>query len=671
MVGLGKSKKRAGRANATLGSTGEGRGVRLARFLPPALIVGAGLATYRGSLEGPFFFDDVTSILTNPHIRHLWPLTEALKTPSDSTLAGRPIVSLSLAVNHALGGFNVWGYHAFNLLVHVLVALLLFGVVRRTLLTARLDPRFGAAATGLALTVALVWMVHPLLTESVTYVIQRTELLMGLFFLLTLYCAIRSADSPRAIGWQVAAVVACGLGMGSKEVMAVAPVVVSLHDFEFLTTSSRELWCARLRMYLGLAGTWIMLAMLVAVSPRSLAGFDLPDLSAWDYLKTQAGVIAHYLHLSFWPAQLAIDYFDWPIARSFWSVALPGAAVLALLVATVWALLRRSPLGFLGAWFFLVLAPTSSIVPIRMEVAAERRMYLPLAAVIILVVLTTYMGLTGVAHRLGVGDTGQRRASFAIVGMLTLTLGFMTVRRNETYRSEVSIWEHAVAARPLNARTQNNLGEALLRQGEVQQALAHLEEAVRINPALSVPHNNLGNALHDAGRVDDSILQYRLALHIEPDYCEAHNNLAIALRGLGRVDEAISHYKEALRIRPDYHEARSNLGVALLEAGRVEEAIEQYQQLLRGETVDPATHSNFGNALLRAGRVDDAISQYKEALRLAPGYAEAHNNLGAAYLRVGRVQEAIPQFEQAVQLRPGFADALANLESARGDSGHK
>ena len=198
------------------------------------VVVAAGLLAYHNSFQGPFIYDDVPSIPGNPHIRHLWPIWQAMSAPPGSPVAGRPVVCLTLALNYAWGGLNVWGYHAFNLTIHLVSALVLFGILRRTFQGEKLRDRFGAVAVWLAGAIALIWEVHPLQTESVTYIVQRTESLMGLFLLLTLYGVLRSSQSSRPRVWQAAAIVSCALGMGSKEVMVSAPLIVLLYDRVFL-----------------------------------------------------------------------------------------------------------------------------------------------------------------------------------------------------------------------------------------------------------------------------------------------------------------------------------------------------------------------------------------------------------------------------------------------------
>ena len=533
----------------------------------PLLVVAAGLLAYHNSFSGPFIFDDIGSIPENPTIRHLWPIGQALSPPHRAGVEGRPIVNLSFAINYALGGTRLWGYHALNLAIHILAGLTLLGVVRRTLLQPGLRERFGAVANELALAVAVLWTVHPLQTESVTYIIQRTESLMGLFYLLTLYCFIRSVESPRPRVWYGLCLTACALGMASKEVMVAAPLIVLLYDGVFVASSFRELWRRRAALYVGLAATWLILAVLVATTPHPMTKFGFEGLTPWDYLKTEAGVIVYYLRLCFWPHPLVIDYSDWPIARSLKDGLVPGIVVAGLLGATAWAFRHRPRMAFLGAWFFLILAPTSSFLPSFGEVAAERRMYLPLAAVVTMVVIEIH--------------AWAGRRSLPVFLGLAVGLGFLTVQRNQDYRGSIAIWADTVAKRPRNPLTQYSLGLALAQAGRIPEAIAQYEQALRLKPDYAEAHNNLGIALEQVGKIEEATAHYEQTLRIKPDFPEAHNNLGNVFLRKGKVSDAIGHYEQALRIKPDYVEAHCNLGVALMQIGRVQDAIGHYEKALR------------------------------------------------------------------------------------------
>jgi hypothetical protein len=235
----------------------------------------AAFAAYHNSLRAPFVFDDGPATVANASIRSLWPVWGAFSPPAGTTVAGRPIANVTFAINYALSGTDVWSYHAANLLIHVLGGLAMFGVIRRTLTRPALVARFGRDATALALATALLWALHPLQTEAVTYVVQRVESLMGLFYLLTFYCFIRSIESARPLGWQVCTVTACLLGMATKEVMVTAPLLVLLYDRAFAAGGMMKAWQQRRGLYLWLAATWIPLGVLAAGTGWSRRGSAL------------------------------------------------------------------------------------------------------------------------------------------------------------------------------------------------------------------------------------------------------------------------------------------------------------------------------------------------------------------------------------------------------------
>jgi hypothetical protein len=235
------------------------------------VLVVAGVLAYATSFSNPFLYDDQTAIVKNTQIRTLSPLSVPLTPPRDTPVAGRPLANLSLAVNYAYGGLDVTSYHVTNLALHLLVALVLFGIVRRTLLLGRpegLQPH----ADGLALAAALVWVLHPLNSEVVNYLVQRTESLMALCYLATLYCAIRAHAHPDRWGWRAAAIAACAAGMASKESMVTAPLMVLVYDRVFLYPSLGAAIRERRALYIGLAATWAVLAALMLGQPRTSGG---------------------------------------------------------------------------------------------------------------------------------------------------------------------------------------------------------------------------------------------------------------------------------------------------------------------------------------------------------------------------------------------------------------
>jgi len=639
------------------------------------LIVAAGIWAYHNSFQGPLVLDDVKNILENPSIHHLWPIWKALSPSPTSLVGGRPVVNLSLALNYAVGGTGVWGFHAVNLAIHILASLTLYGIVRRTLLrTARSGDRhrtgvqegFGTSAEWIALAVALLWTVHPLQTEAVSYISQRCESLMGLFYLLTLYCFVRGVEgsgstgaSPfRSLGWFCLSVAACFLGMASKEVMVTAPVMVLLYDQTFVSGSFREAWSRHRRLYLGLAGSWLLLGYLMAGLHNRSVGYGL-GISWGGYALAECQAVVRYLRLALWPHPLVFDYGFYVPTKEMVAVA-PYALILAVLATGVlFALKRRPAIGFVGAWFFVILAPTSSVVPIVGSPIAEHRMYLPLASVVTLTVLGTIaLGKRLFQDRPGIVVGCMTGAAVAVL------LSSLTIHRNQDYHSALATWQDTVEKRPNNPRAHNCLGLALVQLGRLQGAIGHYEMAVRMQPDYVEAHNNLGVALVEEHRAQEAMEQWEEALRLKPDDAEVHDNLGNAMLQAGKIQEAISQFEQALRINPDYADAHSGLGLALEETGRLPEAIGHWEQALRinPECAEaPLAHYNLGLALMGQSRLPEAISHYEKALQIRPNHAEGHNNLGVALMRQGRLPEAIAHYERAVQIEPDYAEAHFNM----------
>ena len=644
------------------------------RFIP-LLIVAAGLWAYHNSFHGPFIFDDIPSILENPTIRHLRPVWQALEPPHKGgiTVEGRPVINFSLAVNYAVDGFRVWGYHAVNLAVHIAAGLVLFGVVRRTLLQPPLRRRFDRTAEPLALLIAVIWVVHPLQTESVTYVVQRAESMMGLFYLLTLYCVIRGAESDSPKPWYVLAVASCLVGMASKEVMVSAPLIVLLYDRAFIAGSFREAWRRRWSLYLALGATWICLAYLIVSAERfgtTSAIARSKGISWWAYLLAEPGVMVHYLRLSVWPQPLCLDYFGWPVPGAWTCVLASAAVMVALLGAIVWAWRTNSipsglgpAWGFLGAWSFLILGPTSSLIPMDSP-AYEHRMYLPLAAVVAAVVLAAFeIGKRLVNRQQGVA------LGCVVGGSLAVLLTFLTIQRNRQYNSALTIWQDTVEKCSNNTRARNNLGNALVRVGRVQQAISQYEEALRVKPDSAEAHNNLAIALEQVARTKEAIGHYEEALRIKPDYAQAHYNLANALLTSGKVTEAILHYQRALYVNTDYAEAHSKLGAALIVTGKPREAIGHLERALQISPNAADAQNNLAWVLATLAPADggDPVRAVNLAERTcqSPGNPVAGylDTLAVAYAAACRFSEAIATAQKAIELarstgQPKLADQI-------------
>jgi Flp pilus assembly protein TadD len=624
------------------------------------ILVAAGIVTFANSLFGVFVFDDIAGIVDNPYIRQLWPWHNALLAPADSPVAGRPVVALTLALNYALGGLDVRGYHLFNITIHILASLVLFGLIRRTLEMAPLNwpPQ---RSRSIALVSSLLWLVHPLQTEVVNYISQRTESIMGLLYLLTMYAATRArADSERT-RWTMVAVAACTAGMATKEVMVTAPLMVVFYDWVFRPEAFSRVARRRWPLWLGLAATWLVLAALMWTAPRAETVGASSGFPPAVYAANQAVAVLRYLRLAIWPSPLVLDYGIAGVLPPQQFVP-HAAAVIALIVTAIVLLVIRPILAFPLVWFLAILAPSSSVVPIASEVAAERRIYLPLASLIVLVVVAVDVGLQRYANTTARPNAAgvRKLVAWGVTGLAVCLLSGMSMRRNLDYRTEETIWRTSVSRWP-QPRAQNILAAVLLDNRDDRsthaEAIHLLTQAIQSAPKYARAQLNLAQALRATGDLPASIDRYEEYLRLQPDDGEAHRRVAGLLMQSERPIEAGRHLRETLRINPSADEARLALARALLGQDDAEsEAL--FRAYLEKHPGDAGAHHGLGLALLLQDRSADAVAALSQAVALQPSAAQIHFDLGMALRMNDRIGEARAHFEEAgrldPQLRPEF-----------------
>ena len=476
-----------------------------------ALLLGVGIVAFANGIGGQFVFDDFTSLIDDPQMHQVWPWGPIRE-------ANRWFGIWTLQWSYAAGGLDPRLYHLANIAIHIAAGLTLLDLIRRVLLLPALAPRFGRFAAQIALATAAIWMVHPLQTQSVTYVVQRYESLMALCFLLTLYGTLRGATSTRGWPWYVGAVVAAWLGSGTKEVMAACPLVLLLFDRCFLAAAWREVVRRRWALHLsvGLAAVWLVFSVrgtFVAGGASANAGFGYQGVSSWEYLRSQPAVLLHYLRLAFWPDTLVLDY-GWPVEQSAWRIYGLGAVIVALVGLSLLALARWPRLGFLGLSFFLVLAPTSSILPIA-DVAFEHRMYLPLAAVVTFAVLAVWW----LIERLPLNDLQQGLLGGGMLTLVVLALAARTIARNDDYCHPDRLWAKNIVAAPHHGRPYRLLAFHLRRVGRTSEAKAALEQSLAREPDDHKTWVEYGSLFFGERDYDQALSHFRRAIAVEPRLC--------------------------------------------------------------------------------------------------------------------------------------------------------
>jgi tetratricopeptide (TPR) repeat protein len=690
------------------------------KSLAVAVILGLAIGVvYRSTLHAPFLFDDRMNVLGNPSIVRLWPLVGTdvapgpLDPPKDSSTAGRPLVNWTLAVNYHFGKLDPLGYHLVNMALHGLSAMLVWGIVRRTLRLDFFSGRFAGAVDAVALLSALLWAVHPLNTEAVVYTSQRTELMMALFYLATLYASLRYRTSTlgkRRIEWGVAAVCVCLLGMACKEVMVSAPVMVLLFDRTFIAGTFRRALRASGPLYAGLAATWLLLFLLHHGGPRSESvGFDL-GVQPQVWWATQAKALLLYLKLTVWPWPLSIHY-ELTYLDTL-SAALPYVLPVAVLaIVTVWLVWRQTAAGFVLTWMFAILSPTL-VVPIVTEIAVERRMYLPLTALTALAVASGYVLLSRI---FGSAPATQKSLPFPLPAQLTLAFGaalaivfaVMSVRRLEAYADTVTIWQDAIAHFPASNVINANLASELLAAGRPDEALVVSRQAVERGCNSRGIYNNLGAALtalgdrdgYRPGQLEEAVARFHEALRVSPDFEDALVNLSFALLKGGQAAEALAQCARAVKINPRNSQALYAQGTILMALGRGGEAAESFQRALEQDPSSAAAHYGLALILLAAQRSEEGVREleaarqldprlpevhyalagvlaqrqdwrgaqreYQTAIDLRPFYPQAINNLGVVQMKLGETDSAIRSFAEAARQDPTYAEAQANLARAQ------
>lgn len=605
-----------------------------------------GFLIYSNSLNNQFVFDTVSAISNDPDIGLIGeqPLSNWFHILHED--GSRPVWMFSVVINHAIHGLDPLGYRLVNIGIHILSACLLFGIIRRTLaLTyfAKLNSTaeentsvshspatssFSRHALWIAYGIALIWLVHPLNTQSVTYVVQRMESMMAMFFLLALYASIRQATAERGLSvtlWTGLAFSSALLGMGTKEVMVGLPIVLILYDWIFLRQPENA-WKLRRWVLLSLCfSTWIYLAYNVlgqASTEDSSAGFGMEGelLNRWTYALSQPGVILHYLQLSFWPDPLVIDYqlrpalpsdtpshLVWTLA---WQRVIPQTIIVSALgLASVWGIYRRQWWGFCGSMFFIVLGPTSSVMPIA-DLMFEHRMYLPLACVVTFVVGIVY----SLCRRFQFFNSTL--IGFAVL-LPVLGLSYQTYVRNFDYHSPMTIWRDTITHRPQNSRAWYNLGIALMRIAEsesnpnqqiiiFEEALHCFTQTVQLSPRYSDAFSGTGDVYVHFGMAEEAEKNYRKAIEIDPSRAHFHYNLGRLMYLTRRFDEANEILTHSIKLDPNAPKTWNMIAQSRAVLGDMRGALEAFEQAIK---LDPNDFDYQNNRQIHLKKMADSVPE--------------------------------------------------------------
>jgi len=633
-----------------------------------SVFVVLGFLVYSNTLKSPFLFDDRAHIPENRHIR----LTELdlkgiVEAGFESPSPTRPVANISFALNYYFHRYNVVGYHLTNIFIHILTGIFLYYFVKNTLSIPLLRSRYHSGRP-IAFFASLLWLLHPLQTQSVSYIVQRMNSMAAMFYILSLLLYVKGrlslAQHKTTWLWFAGCVVAGLLSLGSKEMAATLPVFILLYEWYFF----QDLSTAWLKRYLPYVIAVFMVFCLVglwyldwAPFQKILSGYDRRDFTLTQRVLTQPRVVMYYISLLFYPSpgRLNLDH-DFAFSYSLSSpltTLISIAAIAGMIGLAVYAARRRRLLSFCVLWFFGNLVIESSVI--GLELVFEHRVYLPSMLVPVAVAAVAWRYIK------------NNLVKIPMFCILILVCGIWTYNRNGVWADPVTLWTDCATKSPEKPRSQFNLALSLADVGRDDEAIEYYTRTLQLDPNRSDAHLGLGAVFFNKGKTDQAIGCFTEALRIKPEYPRALVSLGVALASEGRLDEAISCYRRAIRIKPDYLDAHMNLGDALKSKGRLDEAIYNYRQVLKINPGSVRAYTNLGAALLAKGELDEAVKCCYQALEIDPDTAGACNNLGVAFQSQGNFEEALRQYRTALRIDPNFLDVqlnLATLFEVQGDS---
>ena len=568
------------------------------------------ILAYRPAWHGGFLWDDDAYIINNELLtapqgwQRMW---FSLDSPSQYF----PLTYSTFRIEHALWGLNTTGYHWVNLLLHVGNALLVWAVLARL----RVPGSWLAAA---------IFALHPVQVESVAWITERKNVLMGFFFLLTLLGWIAFIDKRTRRPWifYCLALIFYVLALSAKATACTLPAAL----FLILWLQKKPITMRRLTQIVPFVVLGVGMGLLAVWWERYHQGTNrdvFPFLGPIERILLATRAVWFYLSKIFWPSDLTFIYPRWNISPAdlldyIWLLA--GIAA----CAAIYFLRRYFGRGVevAAAFFVSTLSPVLGFIMLftfRYTFVADHYQYLACIGPIAL----TSAGIVSLS-----GKFAQYRAVITSVALLVVSsLWTLTWRQASTYTDIETLWRTTLAR----------------------------------NPECWMAHTNLGLVFLEKGKIDDGIAHYRSALQMQPDSWDAEYNLGTALLGKNQVDEAILHCERAVRMRPTDPDALVSLGNAVFQKGRIDEAIAHYQKAMVLHPDHFLARYSLGHALLEKGELDSAIQVCRSALLLRPSDVDCHTTLAIALEEKGDPAEAIQHYQKALELAPRSIPTLTNL----------
>jgi len=618
-------------------------------------VIVLGVIAYGRGFTSPFQLDDIPVIFKNPLIRHLDSLDKLFwYDPS------RFLTHLTFALNYHFSGFNTFGFHLVNFLLHAICAILVFYLIRETLCLASKDHQASSKDQGLiAFFSALIFLLHPIQTESVTYIVQRSTILATIAYTLALILYLRLKKGFKIKDYQCLWGVVL-LGAMTKPIFVTVPLVVLLYEALFFRLSWKTIKKEAVLLLPFLATVVLVPVFLILFSLNYFSeSFDLSKLtyatrvtsevSRWDYLLTQWVVLVKYIQLLFLPINQNLDY-DYSLVRNLFSLpAVLSLIALTSIIIAAYLLRKKNPvISFCVAWFFIVLIPESTIFPLP-DLIFEHRLYV---AVIGFSFLVSW-GLRAIFTK--------KEQYVILLSGIVLSLLLLTFARNIFWAHPIILLEDVVKKSPTKARPHNNLGLFYQEKGFLDLAQAQYERAIALDSRYTVARINLGQIYFKKGKVSEAQRQWEEVLRIDPQSFEANVNLGNLYYQQGQLEFASAQYYKAASIRPQSDVPYLNLGNIYMRLNNFGDAENYFKTAIRHNPHSAESYYALGNLYLAQKMYSQSISANIQALVINPQYADAYNVLGIAYDGVGNFEGAERCFKKAIEIDANHTAAYLNL----------
>ncbi len=517
-----------------------------------------GLSLYSNVFYGEFISDDYVHIINNPAVRDLTQVDRIWRSFNTRFLVG-----FTFALNYALSGFNTFGYHLVNILLHVLTAFVVYQFIVLTLQLQKFDNK---PARSLALVAALIYLCHPIQTQSVAFVTQRFIIMAVLFYMLTVFFYVKSRVEKRQ-DFYILSLAAMFLGAFSKEMIITVPIMLAAYEFYFLRKPGETFeWKPLLQRIL--PHCLILLVLPLALlqdrlgSNLELKHQVLGRSIDWHYFLTEINVLRTYLRLLFLPVNQNHDY-DYPIAQSLWepSTLWSFALLAGVAVAAYKMFAKERVISFCIVWFFIATSVEFFVVSIvNRGVIYEHWLYLPMVGFA--------FAMTVLLKKISLTEHAFRALFIVLVGVYCL----LTYQRNFVWQNEIRFWQDVIAKSPAKAGPYFGLAEAYAHKNNKEQAMANYQKALEFDPNFTYAHNNLAILYAREGKDALAIAHLKKALAVNPYYGRAYNNLAYIAFLSGHCEEALNYYEQSLKYQSEYPDAFYYMAQCLKELGRKDKA---------------------------------------------------------------------------------------------------